>query len=260
MGGFSVRVDRLEAMEQYVIDHGSVSLENIAQEFNISTNTVRRDILELLSRNNIKKVYGGVAVNTPLSPLPYITRTNDHMKSKDAIGRLAATFVEDQDTIYLDSGSTTPNIVKYLKDRKNITVITNNLMVMAECALYQNITLITLGGVYDSQMASFMGSIPLEALSRFSIRTVFLSATGVSICAGLTNSTYMEAEMKRAISKAGERCILVANEEKFGRAAAVKFYSFNDLYAIVTDRPPAQTYLETIEKFGIQLLCPDESD
>jgi len=70
----------------------------------------------------------------------------------------------------------------------------------------------------------------------------------------------MEAEMKRAISKAGERCILVANEEKFGRAAAVKFYSFNDLYAIVTDRPPAQTYLETIEKFGIQLLCPDESD
>ena len=58
MGGFSVRVDRLEAMEQYVIDHGSVSLENIAQEFNISTNTVRRDILELLSRNNIKKVYG----------------------------------------------------------------------------------------------------------------------------------------------------------------------------------------------------------
>mgnify|MGYP002601539230 CR=1 FL=1 len=79
-----MRVDRLEAMEQYVIDHGSVSLENIAQEFNISTNTVRRDILELLSRNNIKKVYGGVAVNTPLSPLPYITRTNDHMKSKDA--------------------------------------------------------------------------------------------------------------------------------------------------------------------------------
>ena len=255
-----MRVDRLEAMEQYVIDRGSASLEDIAQEFNISTNTARRDIGELLIRNNIKKVYGGVAVNADTSPRTHINRVNDNTKSKDAIGQLAASIVEDGDTIYLDSGSTTPNIVKYLKDRRNITVITNNLMVMTECASYQNINLITLGGVYDAQAATFMGSIPLGALSQFSIKTVFLSAAGVSICAGLTSSSYMEAEMKRTVSKMGEQCVLLANEEKFGHAAAVKFYSFNELRVIVTDKPPARTYLETMEKFGIKLLCPETSD
>lgn len=257
MGGIvSVRVNRLDAMEQYIIDCGAVSLEDIAQEFNISTNTVRRDIQELLSRkNSIKKVYGGVAANAEF-PQPYTSRAADHGKGKEEIGRLAAAFVEDGDAIYLDSGTTTPCMVKHLKNHRNITVLTNNLAVMTECALYPNITLITLGGVFDIHTSSFMGSIPLEALSRFTVKTVFLAATGVSICAGLTNSTYMEAEMKRAVSKVGERCILLADESKFGQAAAVKFYSFNDLYAIVTDSPPAQTYFEISEKFGIQLIYP----
>ena len=255
-----VRVNRLDAMEQYIFQCGAVSLEDIAQEFNISTNTVRRDIQELLGRNNnIKKVYGGVAADTEF-PSPYADRSVEHHRNKEEIGCLAARFVDDGEAIFLDSGPTTPCMVKYLKNRKNITVITNSLAVMTECALYPHITLITLGGVYDSCIAAFMGTIPLEALSRFSIKTVFLEAAGVSICAGLTNDTYMEAEMKRAVSKEGERCILLADGAKFGQAAAVKFYSFNDLYAIVTDRPPAQTYVEISEKFGIQLLYPNAEE
>ena len=256
-----MRTERLKEMEDFILRKGSASLEDITQEFQISVNTARRDIAELLRINrNIKKVYGGVNVEAGTSIVPCSSRINVNASVKDAIGKLAARLVSDGDAIYLDSGSTTPHIIKYLKDLKNVTVLTNNLMAMTEASLYSNINLISLGGLYNQHTASFVGSIPLEALNRFRIRTVFLSATGVSLQSGLTNSTYMEAEMKRFVASKGERRVLLADHSKFGKSAAVTFYDFHNLYSLVTDICPAEPYLSVMEQYGMKLLYQKDSN
>ena len=124
-----------------------------------------------------------------------------------------------------------------------------------------NLNIIALGGIYAPATSSFTGISTLDALSRLSIQTIFISATGVSIENGLTNSTYLEAEIKRSVVQRGNRVVLMADQSKFGHSAVISFCPFEQLYAIVTDCLPSEPYLEAIERYGIRLICPGhESD
>ena len=96
----------------------------------------------------------------------------------------------------------------------------------------------------------------MDSLSRLSIQTIFISATGVTVESGLTNSTYMEAEIKRNVVQRGNRVVLMADQSKFGHSAVISFCQLEQLYAIVTDKMPSQPYLDVIERHGIKLICP----
>lgn len=254
-----MRLNRLNDMEQYIIEKETVSLEHLADHFQISMNTVRRDLNELLQRGRISKVYGGVSTSPQTAPLPMSVRSAKNNDAKQKIGRIAAGLVKDGDTIFLDSGSTVLCILPHLASRKNITVITHSLSVMYEAAKYPSIQLISLGGLYNHTTSSFVGISTLDALSTITPRAVYIAATGVSLERGLTNTTYFEAEIKRKVVQNCDRIILMADYSKFNYSSTISFYHFEDLSTIVTDRKPPGKYLEAARQNHISLLYEDVS-
>ncbi len=249
-----MRLDRLNSMEQYILQNGTASLEDLATRFDISTNTVRRDLAELLDRGQIKKVYGGVSACTTQVPLPMSVRAERARDAKREIGRLAAELVEDHTTVFLDSGSTTVCILPYLANKSDITVITHSLSALYEASKYPDLRVIALGGQYSVPTSSYVGVSTLEMLSRMSIDLIFIAATGVSLDRGLTNTTYFEAEIKRTVVEHNKQIILMADHTKFDHTALFTFCEFKDLSGIVTDQKPSKPYLDTIEQKSIKLL------
>lgn len=255
-----MRTERLNAMEQYILSKEHASLEDLASQFGVSINTIRRDISELLDRGNIRKVYGGVSSNLLNRPLGFSIREQKNSSEKQIIGQLASQLVANGSSIFLDSGSTTPNILRHLGEKNGITVITHSLISLYEASTLPNLNIIALGGVFNPATSSFTGISTLDSLSRLSIQTIFISATGVTLESGLTNSTYLEAEIKRSVVQRGSRVVLMADHSKFDRSAVISFCTFEQLYAIVTDRLPPPPYIEAMGRHRIRLICPGHTD
>ena len=248
-----MRVDRLNAIEQYIVKHGTVSMEELVSHFQVSMNTIRRDINELLAREHIKKVYGGVAINE--SPvLPYAIRAVSNSSAKERIGRLAAGLVRDGDTIFLDAGSTTPYLLPFLSERRDVTVITHSLIAMSRASEVPGINLIALGGMYNPHTSAFASIATAEDLAKFHITTTFLATTCVSLETGLSSTTYLDAEIKRRIASQAERVILMVDRSKFDQSAVISFYQFADLDGLVVDSRPPEPYLVKARECGIQVL------
>lgn len=251
-----MRVDRLNEMEQYILKNVTVSLEELTQEFSVSMNTVRRDIQQLMQRGLIRKVYGGVSTVHQAVPLPMSVRAARNSEAKQLIGAMAATLIPDHTSVFLDSGSTTPQILPYLAEKTGITVVTHSLPALYEASRYSNLNVINPGGTFLGATSSYVGVTTVEAISRIHVQTVLIAATGVSIEHGLTNSTYMEADIKRCITSNASNIILMADHSKFDQSAVLSFCPLSKLSAIVTDQKPDKPYLDFIEKHNIRLLCP----
>lgn len=139
-----MRTKRIDEIEQYITKEKSVSLDTLCEVFQVSKNTIRRDIDTLAKAGKIKKVYGGVTLNDTLPSkklLPFAERHEKFVEEKKAICRLAADHIEDDDIIYIDTGTTCHNIVDYISE-KRCTIITNSLQVSLKALPYKNLTVI----------------------------------------------------------------------------------------------------------------------
>ena len=249
-----MRLDRINDMEQYVLNHETVSLEELAKQFDVSINTIRRDVNELLERGRIRKVYGGVSAKENIKPLPVNIRASKNRDAKHEIGRMAAELVRDGDTIFLDSGSTVVEMIPHLAKKERITIVTHSLTTMYEASKHPSLQVIALGGLYNHSTSSFVGLSTMQTLSDIYASAVFVAATGVSLSHGLTNTTFFEAEIKRHAVNRSSKVILMADHSKFDYSSTITFYDFSKLYAVVTDRKPSEKYMEVIRNNHIRLF------
>lgn len=250
-----MRLNRLNDMETYIAQKGTVSLEELSAAFQISEITVRRDLSELEKRGGIQKVYGGAAAVRADAPVPSEMRAQIHRKEKEWIGALAASLVGDNETVFIDSGSTTACIIPHLASKQNITIVTHSLSALTEAAKFKGLNVVSIGGFFSRATASFVGGSAQTALSEMNIRTAFMGATGVSIENGLSNSTLFEAEIKKCAVAHSSRIILTADHHKFGQNALLTFCPLSRLDAVVTDRPPEAPYTAFFEQHQILLAC-----
>ncbi len=248
-----MKINRLNAIEQYIINQETVSIDELCAVFEVSKNTIRRDLNELEARGHISKVYGGVTVAKDSDVVPLLVRNSINQDGKERIGKIASREVADGDTIFVDSGSTTPCILKHLKNKKKITVVTHSLTAMQEAAKYENLNLISLGGVYNPSTGSFLGLSTLNSLGELKIKKAFMAATGVSINGGMSNMTFLEGELKRGVVERSSSIYLMADTSKIGRDATVSYCRLKDITAFITEACPPEMYLEFFRNHGIQV-------
>lgn len=170
-----MKVSRLNSIEQYVISRETVSIDELCEVFGVSKNTIRRDLNELEQRGHITKVYGGVTATVPSGAVPTPIRSGLNQIDKSLIGRLAAEEVADGDTIFIDSGTTTLCLLRFLVAKKRITIITHSLGALSEASKYDNLNIISLGGIYSPTTDSFVGLSAIEALSSMRINKAFMA-------------------------------------------------------------------------------------
>lgn len=252
-----MKSDRIQDMERYIIQHGAATMEELRVQFDISMNTVRRDVAELLQRGTVTKVYGGVCARpTEQALTPYEVRRRGSESAKAAIGRRAAQLVSDGDVIFIDSGTTTLQMIDHLAGKRDLTIVTNNLEAIVRALPHESITIIALPGQVRRKTHSLTGDDAVRYLRRFNIRTAFMASTGLS-SHGVTNSSPLEYEIKKCAVESAEKTVLLIAEAKFGVTGLMTFAQLSDFDALVTDAmPPAEERIR-LKEAGVELIVAD---
>ncbi len=236
-----LKTKRINLIRDYVLENQSVSLDELVQQFCVSKNTIRRDIQFLVESGELKKIYGGVAYN------PHVSGENQMIEAEsqpiNKMAKTAAHFVEDGDTIFVDSGSAAVDMLSYLKE-KQLTVITNNLEFIIGALTFENLTVISIGGILDRKTKSFTTLGNGNELDFYHINKAFMDPKGISITRGVTHSTPHENDLKKAAVMKSAEIYLLAGHQKFDKYALMTFCNLDSIDYLITDQPPAEKYAE----------------
>lgn len=254
-----MKADRMLEMERYVLQKGAATMEELRTHFDISMNTVRRDVAELLKRGMVEKVYGGVcARKNEQSLTPYDVRRLGSEDAKAAIGKRAAELVNDGDIIFIDSGTTTLHMIDHLAGKHDLTIITNNLEAINRAMPHENITIIALPGQVRRKTHSFTGDDAVRYLRRFNVRIAFMASTGLS-SHGVTNSSPLEYEIKKCAVDSAETTVLLISRSKFGVTGLMTFAQLEDFDVLVTDSMPSPEEQARVRDSGAQLIVAGQN-
>lgn len=261
-----VRIKRLEEMLKYIETNGSVSLDELCSVFQISKNTARRDIDEILKTGSLKKIYGGVSfvapdfVEQPNSS--YSRRSVKKLEEKRTIARLAAMHIEDGDSIFIDAGTTTSSLIEFIKDKNDITVVTNNLDFIIHALPYNNIRIIVFGGILERDIMSFsdLDEIGAEMLKNYNFKKAFFSATGVTVEYGAMNSRLTETACKTTAAKWAQLRYLLADHTKFGKVTIKSYSPLGAFDYLISDVKPPQDICDCVLEAGHQILYSEENE
>lgn len=247
---------RIKNMQDYILQHESVSLKELCDTFDLSMNTVRRYINEIAAETNIKKVYGGVRVQTPISTLPtFVERNQTHYHAKNMIAKKAAEFVNANDIIFIDSGTTTMHMLDYIPEQMPVTVITNSYHIIHAAIERPKITLFSLPGMLDRRTLSFSGE-NFKFLDSLNIHKAFMACTGLTVHDGATNSFSSEYTNKKIAVRKAEQVYLLADSTKFGISTLMTYCPLSDINYVITEKMPAKQFTQCIEESGNSVvLC-----
>ncbi|MCP1226384.1 DeoR/GlpR family DNA-binding transcription regulator [Sebaldella sp. S0638] len=254
-----MKTHRIKNVEEYILKNESVSLDKLCDVFKVSKNTIRRDIKELLEKGKIKKIYGGVTINQK-KLVPFEERNIKNHAEKKAAAEIAAAYINDGDIIFIDSGTTTMWLIDYLKNKNNITILTNNLSAIISALPYPNLNIISLGGTLKRKTNSFVGNSTSLVLKDYNISKAFMAATGISIARGATNSSVEEYELKKLIVEKSDEIFLLVDSSKFDIISLMTYSPLENLNYIITNKTPPKKYTDFFRKNKINLLIAEDKD
>ena len=221
----------------------------------VSEATVRRDMDELASRNLVQRIYGGVSLPSLITVEPSVfQRRSTNQAQKRMIGELAASLIQDGETIFLGSGSTTLEVARSLKHKKNITVITNSLPIVNLLADSSGVQVVVTGGYLRQAELSMIGHIVEQSLSELRSDKVIMGIQGIHPEHGLTNNYLPETKTDRAIVRVAPVVFVVADHSKFGQLKSSFVADLSAVHTLITDSEAPSDMVENITGKGIRVL------
>ena len=255
MSEFTPTPERQKQILSLLTRQGRLSVNEIVAQFSISVATARRDLETLAGQGKVRRVHGGViAVEAAPPELPILERESEQADEKARIGLAAANLVSDNETVFLGSGTTVLETAKHLRDRKNLTVITNSLPVLNALAGLKEVTVISLGGMLRDSELSFIGHITELALTEVRVDKVIVGTRGVSLEHGLTNDYLQETLTDRAILKIGREVIIVADFTKVNRVATALLAPLDSMQTFITDSKADKKFIQELKKLKINVI------
>ena len=254
-------IQRRNKIKEMLFRHRMVKVSDLVTIFDVSEETIRRDLNYLEQEGLIKKNYGGAILLEDLHLTeqipPVHQRQSYNFPEKDAIGKMAATLVAENQIVILDAGTTTWCVARHMKNVDNMMFVTNGINVAEECSVSESSTVYLIGGKLIKKSMSLVGPQAMNELQKYNADYVFLGASGISLQKGFTSSDIFEAEVKRAMVAAGQKVVIVADHTKFGRQGLVSFCQFDDVDMLITSELVEPTIIRAIEELGIEVLtCP----
>lgn len=251
-----MRIQRISEIEQFLAIQGSASIRELCDKFNVSLNTIRRDIDELQSRGIVSKVYGGIVLNSEASVVPISTRSVSNQEEKQIVCEIAAKNLVPNSTIYIDSGTTTVPLLQHIDPQANITIVSNSLDVFVEAKKYTGLNVISLGGLLSEKTSSFIGIAAINNLKEYRINLAFMTATAINTNSGAMNNSYHESEIKRAVISHSDKVIMMVDHTKLSKQAALRFCALEDIDIFVTNRRPPDEYIAFFDQHDVELDFP----
>ncbi len=247
-------VDRRNEIVRLINENRKVKVEELSTQFKVSSVTIRNDLKYLEDQGIIHRVYGGALVRDTVSrDSSFIEKAKLHATEKGRIGARAAEMIFDGDSIIIDSGTTTIEIARRIKDRQNITVMTNDVNIATELAGNSGISLHMPGGLVRENSFSLVGPAAEAALREYYFDKLFLGVDGFDMNVGLTTPNQMEAKLNTLMVEVARETILVTDSSKFGRKTLCRICGPDAIKRIITDGNITQDYLDGFAEMGIEV-------
>ena len=216
---------------------GRVSVEDLAARFEVSPQTIRKDLNELCDQRVLTRIHGGAIIASSVENMSYEARRFIAAGEKRAIGVAAAALIPNKSSLFINIGTTTEEVAAALTGHEDLLVITNNLNVATGLFRHPKIELIVVGGPVRSDGA-VIGSVAVDLIHKFKVDTAVIGASAIDQDGSLLDFDYEEVKVAQAIIQNARRVILVADRMKFERAAPIRIANLADVDAFVTDRLP----------------------
>jgi len=225
---------RREEILRRVQRHGYVSVSQLAQDYQVDGSTIRRDLATMAELGLIARSHGGATLPGEPAEIPYEVKVGKNVAQKRAIARTVAEIVPHGSSLLIDSGSTTLEVAKALRCHRGMTVITNDLRVAAEVANQGDVRLIVPGGEVLPAVYTLASERAVDLIREFHVDYAVMGADAVDP-QGITNTNSNEVSMKRAMVRAADHVLVVADSSKFGHTALVRITGFGEVELVVTD-------------------------
>ena len=248
-------IERRNAILSKLYLDGKVIVSALSQEFDVTEETIRRDLDKLDKEGLVKKSYGGaVLVQNFSTDLPHSVRKKANVEAKQKIAEKISTLFQDGDCIMLDASSTALLLLNYIRNLKNITLITNSVEALIELSDKDDWNVFSTGGKLKKGSLSLVGPSAEKTIRSFHVDYAVCSSKGLDITRGITDSNEKDSEMKQAIFESAETKILCVDSSKFDKISLIKVGDVNEVDIIATDTEPSANWQEYLKRKNVELI------
>ncbi|HWO98558.1 MAG TPA: DeoR/GlpR family DNA-binding transcription regulator [Bacillus sp. (in: firmicutes)] len=250
--------ERKRRIMEYIREKSRASVPELAQFCNVSGSTIRRDLKELEEEKLLRRTHGGAISLQNVNFEPTFDEKEDKFQAeKKAIARKAMEFIEEEDTILLDSGTTTFQLVKELHAFSRLTVVTNSLVFAQELQDVPGIEVVIVGGNVRKETCALVGPIAESTLSMIRADKAFIATNGFEVEGGLTTPNLVEAATKRKMIEMSKQVILLADHSKAEKTTFAKFAEIDKIDKCIMDAYTPKSFVKKLEEAGVDVYLAD---
>lgn len=250
-------IERKQQIIKQLKQNNRVLIKDLSTSFNVTEETIRRDIKELVRKGIAIKSHGGALLNPNNTEIkPFIDRELTNRELKEKIALQALELICDGMVLMVDASTTTKSVIERLNPRLNITIITNSYTLINEMSDNDNFKFIATGGECAGPYRAFVGSDALHMVRRYNVDLALLSCHSLSLDRGFMESNQLESDVKYAMSEQAQHTVVLADHTKFDRLSLVNSLPFSKVETLITDCAPSKEWQSQCEKLRINLVFP----
>lgn len=245
--------ERKQYLLQVLETQGKLEAKAVAAELGLSDDTIRRDLRELAAAGKLQRVHGGALPKSPAN-VDLDARQDIASRSKQEIGKTAASLIKPNQVVIIDGGTTAMQLVNNLPQGQKNTIVTHSPTIAVALAPYSLITVIMIGGTLFRHSMVNVGAATVEAASHIHADIFFMGVTGVDVKAGLSTGDLEEAYIKRALSLRAADTIVMASSEKLQVASPYVVMPLVEASGIVLQKNTSHSFKKQMKKSGLDVF------
>lgn len=251
-------IERKQQIIKQLKQNNKVLIKDLSNSFNVTEETIRRDIKELVRKGIAIKSHGGALLNPNNAEIkPFIDRELTNRELKDKIALQAIDLICDGMVLMVDASTTTKTVIERLSPRLNITIITNSYTLINDMSDNNNFKFIATGGECAGPYRAFVGSDAMHTIRRYNVDLALLSCHSLSLEHGFMESNQLESDVKCAMAEQAIHTVMLADHTKFDQLSLVNSLTFNQVETLVTDCAPNSKWLNACKKLRMNILYPE---
>lgn len=239
---------------------GEVRVNELSRMFEVSEVCIRGDLTDLEAKGFLSRVHGGaISTYEPYYNMSLMQRSGTNKEEKDAIAQTIAEMIHDNQSIIMNAGTTSLAVMRRLVNKKNITIITNSIVLALEGAKYKTFKILLLGGDVDYEYQYVYGTLTMSQLDKYYADKFIMSADGVDAESGISTFYNQEADICKKMMEHSKMTIAALDHTKVGRVALCNIAPAGDIDCIVTTAKASKNVLDGLKACGVKILLSGET-
>lgn len=248
------QLDRHKKIYDYILKNKNATVNELAEICGVATMTIRRDLDKMEKDSLITRVFGGAVIDSHMvEEVDYSDKEKEKIEEKIKIAQEAVKLVSDNSIIILDAGTTCMEIAKLLVDKKNLKVITTDIMIAAYLMKYQNIEVYCTGGRIQPNIGSCLDTYAMDFLNSINADICFVGASAISKDFELTTFVPVKSKIKQSIINASKHKVLVTDASKFGKTSFCKINNLKEFEIVIVNKEIEEELVSDMKQNGINI-------